>query len=252
MDKYDLVQRSDTYLGKTKAYNLAIYMLEGLGRIIFKEPLLIEIWISEDESTATIIYDFGMEHEVSVKKENNLLWKYIENPDAEPIKTAIATIKFDLMHAFFHYNADPNYGPLHWALVGHLDERVDLDDLEDDAIVLTPEDEKRIYDNNPCHKLNRYDDGVGDNQKWGRITKIIVPTKEDKEQLLLASEYVHNLRTLDTDYMMVNTLAHLYECPELIEVKPSQNFSPIVVDRGAPPMRELNEHEQAIRAFGSE
>ena len=68
--------------------------------------------------------------------------------------------------------------------------------------------------------LNRYDDAKGDDQKWGKITKIVVPTEEDKKQLLLASEYIHYLGDIDSDYMMVNTLMHLYEHPDWIEVQP--------------------------------
>lgn len=70
--------------------------------------------------------------------------------------------------------------------------------------------------------MNRYDDNKGDDQKWGKISKITVPTEEDKEQLLLACEYIHNLKDIDSDYMMVNMLMHLYEHPDLVEVqKPS-------------------------------
>lgn len=69
-------------------------------------------------------------------------------------------------------------------------------------------------------KMNRYDASKGnglEDQKWGNF-KIIVPTEEDKKQLLLASEYIHNLSDIDSDYMMVNALMHLYLNPELIEV----------------------------------
>jgi hypothetical protein len=37
------------------------------------------------------------------------------------------------MHAFFHYNGDPNYGHTHWALRGWLESRVELVDLEEQA-----------------------------------------------------------------------------------------------------------------------
>jgi hypothetical protein len=50
------------------------------------------------------------------------------NPEADPLKTIMATIKFDLMHAFFHYQGDPNYTHLHWALYGNLEDRVELRD----------------------------------------------------------------------------------------------------------------------------
>ncbi len=67
--------------------------------------------------------------------------------------------------------------------------------------------------------MNRYNDAAGDNQKWITIKKIIVETEEDKQQLLLASEYIHGLRNIDTGYMGANLIAHLYHCPDLIEVQ---------------------------------
>ena len=59
--------------------------------------------------------------------------------------------------------------------------------------------------------------------KWVNVTKIVVPTQEDKEQLLLASRYVHNLRNIDTDINGANVLAHLYIAPDLIEVANETN-----------------------------
>lgn len=68
-------------------------------------------------------------------------------------------------------------------------------------------------------ELNRYDEKLSsDKQKWVTITKIVVPTEEDKQQLLAACKYIHDLSEIDTDILAVNTLAHLYHAPELIEV----------------------------------
>jgi len=67
--------------------------------------------------------------------------------------------------------------------------------------------------------LERYDESAGDNQKWVSIKKIIVETERDKEQLLKAFEYIHYLRDIDTDFIAVNTIAHIYQAPDLIEVK---------------------------------
>ena len=50
--------------------------------------------------------------------------------------------------------------------------------------------------------------------------KIIVKTEEDKNNLLKASKYIHDLRKLDTSIEMVNTIAHLYHAPFLIVVDP--------------------------------
>lgn len=66
--------------------------------------------------------------------------------------------------------------------------------------------------------MNKYDESKGDAQKWVNIHHITVQTKEDKEQLLKAFEYIHNLKTIDTDFMAVNCLCHMYEHPEKILV----------------------------------
>ena len=57
------------------------------------------------------------------------------------------------------------------------------------------------------------------NQIWPKITKIVVPTLHDKQQLLKASEYIHYLPDIDTDYLSVNTISHLYQNPDLIVVE---------------------------------
>ena len=51
------------------------------------------------------------------------------------------------------------------------------------------------------------------------IVKIIVSSEHDKEQLLKALHYLHDCY-IDTDFIAVNALVHIYEAPELIEVKP--------------------------------
>lgn len=50
------------------------------------------------------------------------------------------------------------------------------------------------------------------------IKSIVVDSIKSKEQLLLASAYLHNLRDLDTDFIAINELAHLYQSPGLIIV----------------------------------
>ena len=66
------------------------------------------------------------------------------------------------------------------------------------------------------YNLNLPDDSV--KHRFIEIEKIVVKSEWDKEQLLLASEYIHGLRNIDTDYTGANSLAHLYRNPELIEV----------------------------------
>jgi len=68
-------------------------------------------------------------------------------------------------------------------------------------------------------QLDRYDDQLGDNQPWVLINEIVVPTERDKEQLLKAFEYIHNLREIDSDLMAVNSIMHMYQCPDKIKVK---------------------------------
>jgi hypothetical protein len=70
--------------------------------------------------------------------------------------------------------------------------------------------------------LNRWKEDVhSSEQDWFKLKKIIVATEEDKEQLLLASRYIHDLRELDTGYMAVNYLAHLYMSPWMVVVDPT-------------------------------
>lgn len=60
--------------------------------------------------------------------------------------------------------------------------------------------------------------------KFLDIKKIIVGTEWDKEQLIRASKYFHDMETTNTDLIAVNWLAHLYikECHDFIEVVPPQ------------------------------
>lgn len=50
------------------------------------------------------------------------------------------------------------------------------------------------------------------------ITEIVVPSERDKAQLIKAFKYIHNLNEIDTDFIAVNLLAHLYQHPDLIKV----------------------------------
>jgi len=66
-------------------------------------------------------------------------------------------------------------------------------------------------------KMDRYNESLGNNQKWVKINKIVVESEHDKQQLLLALKYLHD-GDIDTDYMAVNSLVHMYENPDMIEV----------------------------------
>lgn len=77
-------------------------------------------------------------------------------------------------------------------------------------------------------KMNKYDWTLPDKSpkhKFINIVKIEVATEWDKEQLLLASEYIHGLRNIDTDYTGANLIAHLYRNPDLITVIGSSDKS---------------------------
>lgn len=90
-------------------------------------------------------------------------------------------------------------------------------DIEEDDTIIDEDDESA-----PVYKLERYDESCGNDQKWVNIAKIIVPTEFDKNQLLEAFKYIHD-RDIDTDYLAVNTIAHMYQNPDLIEIVSSDN-----------------------------
>jgi hypothetical protein len=52
---------------------------------------------------------------------------------------------------------------------------------------------------------------------------IVVPTQKDKDELIEAFRYIHYLRDLNTDFVIVNQLAHLY-------LDEPDNSTKIVVD----------------------
>lgn len=67
--------------------------------------------------------------------------------------------------------------------------------------------------------MHRWDDSKpAAEQLFVQPVRIIVHSETDKQQLLKAFQYIHDMRELDTDYVAVNYLAHIYVCPELIEV----------------------------------
>ena len=71
---------------------------------------------------------------------------------------------------------------------------------------------------NKYNDLEKHDDS---DPKFITITKIVVPTERDKQQLLKAIEYLHD-QNINTDYYAVNTLVNLYEHPDQIEVDNEQ------------------------------
>lgn len=72
------------------------------------------------------------------------------------------------------------------------------------------------------YKLEKYKETKGDDQKWVKISKIVVPSEYDKEQLLEAFKYIHD-GDINTDFLAVNTIAHMYCAPDKIEVETERN-----------------------------
>lgn len=95
-----------------------------LGKITFNKPIYVTLeYVDRKSKTAFYYWDFGMEREISLKREEWVLGqiKGIKNK-------IIRDCEFDLSHAFFHYEGDPNFTPYHWALRGWFRDRVTLDE----------------------------------------------------------------------------------------------------------------------------
>lgn len=91
----------------------------------------------------------------------------------------------------------------------------------------------------PEKRLIRYEQyrDFPDNIKRVKFTKfkIVVPTKKDKKQLQAAFEYLHNQRTIDTDFIAVNQVVHEYDYGE--PCKPDN----IIVDKNL--YKQLTENQ---------
>lgn len=153
VDRYEVEWREVEPDGdKSMAFKYAtitIHELWSIGHLIFpKEPLKIEVYLSDkddEDQSALIVYDFGMEDRIPTTKATNFLYDYAGgNAEGEAIKTVFSSIKFDLMHAFFHYKGDPNYGHRHWALIGHLDKRATADDTYIDEDIDHEEAQRKL------------------------------------------------------------------------------------------------------------
>lgn len=135
IDKYDVVLSDEQYedLKPCKCARYTIKELYGIGGIIFKPHLVVDIYYYPIEPVACVEYDFGMSDKVSIHKQYNYLYNCTnDNPECDPIKSAFSVVKFNLMHAFHHVSCDPNYTHRHWALYGNLKNNVNAFDLEDE------------------------------------------------------------------------------------------------------------------------
>ena len=95
-----------------------------LGLITFKEPMYIDLYhVDRHNYLAYFEWDFGMDCKVFLDS-----W-ILESRVKKGIKNKVLMqIQYDLGHAFFHYEGDPNYTYYHWALKAWLKDRVDLDE----------------------------------------------------------------------------------------------------------------------------
>lgn len=127
IDRQDYVSSLD---GQTHYYceiTLPETMREGYHWIKFKKPLKIKChYIGTKDygyKIAAFHFDFGMDHITPLEKEHNFILMDSDNlSDEEKI---IFDVEFDLFHAFFHCEEDPNYSDYHWALYGNLKDRVE-------------------------------------------------------------------------------------------------------------------------------
>jgi len=112
-------------------------------QLFFNPPLVVEFKIYDriDKETgkqnypdeyprlAFATFDFGMSVEIPVTPEHNPIVNSYEEgltKDSPEEDILMKTITFDLFHAFFHYQQDPNYSHYHWALIGWLQNRTTI------------------------------------------------------------------------------------------------------------------------------
>lgn len=99
--------------------------------IVFDPPINITCYYPYDDGEGiygVVEYDFGMEVYISLEpKKNFLIWGYRGlSEKSSHLDILRLTAQFDLEHAFFHPEEDPNYSHLHWALKGWLKDRATI------------------------------------------------------------------------------------------------------------------------------
>ena len=83
-----------------------------------------------------------------------------------------------------------------------------LDELDDEWCAIKNEKLRASQPPVKEYPMKKYGEKEIDQIEWTRY-KIVVPTKADKDELLSASEHIHN-SDVDTDYVTVNQIAHEY------------------------------------------
>ena len=103
--------------------------------IEFESPLVFtchfiqEATEEDPHQIAFFTFDFGMDGQTNLNLKHNCI--LMGKEDASNEEKMVIDVIFDLFHAFFHYNGDPNYNYYHWALYGNLKDRVKIGELDE-------------------------------------------------------------------------------------------------------------------------
>lgn len=93
----------------------------------FDPPLQVNWWViaeesSEERTIIDILLDNGINWKAGFSKSNPHPAGNREGE--EKLETSIKRmLAFEFIHSFFHYEGDPNYTLLNWAISGHFKER---------------------------------------------------------------------------------------------------------------------------------
>jgi hypothetical protein len=126
-DIYSIVDRQEHVPSEFSNHHytdatIIIKQLFGYGYVKFKTPLKISVSINEEDRMAHYTYDFGMDDKVSTDPQSNF---YGTSKVTDPVEIVFNTVKFDIEHALFHYDGDPNFNHTHWALRAILEDRIE-------------------------------------------------------------------------------------------------------------------------------
>lgn len=98
-------------------------IFEELGEVRCKEPIWIDVYyVDRKAKVVHFVWDFGMEGKAGLNNFNVAHLKRLKDK-------ILADVIFDVGHAFFHYEGDPNYSHYHWALKAWLRNRVQTTDF---------------------------------------------------------------------------------------------------------------------------
>lgn len=111
---------------------MKIYLLNPiieLGKITFDEPIYVDLYyVDRKNKTAHFTWDFGMDDQVNL--DCFIFGKLCQHSAIKGIKNKVIRIcEFELGHAFFHPDYDPNYSYKNWALRGWFKDRIKLEEV---------------------------------------------------------------------------------------------------------------------------